>query len=38
MKLYLLYLLIATIAMLSHLGARRAAKPSAEKAPAQAAQ
>jgi hypothetical protein len=34
MKLYFLYLLIASIALLSHLGARRNAK--AEKAEAEA--
>ena len=32
MKLYFLYLLIATIAFLSHLGARRNAEAAAEKA------
>ena len=30
MKLYLLYLLIATIAMLAHIGARQTAKSEAE--------
>jgi hypothetical protein len=32
MKLYLLYLVIATIAMLAHFGARRTAKSQAEDA------
>jgi hypothetical protein len=34
MKLYFLYLLIATIALLAHLGARRNAEAEAKKADA----
>ena len=33
MKLYFLYLLIATIAMLAHLGARKSARTEPDKAP-----
>jgi hypothetical protein len=33
MKLYFLYLLIAAIAMLAHLGARESAETEADKAP-----
>lgn len=33
MKLYFLYLLIATIAMLAHLGARKTAETESDKAP-----
>ena len=33
MKLYFLYLLIASIAMLAHLGARKRAETETEKAP-----
>jgi len=33
MKLYFLYLLIASIAMLAHLGARKQAETETEKAP-----